>query len=194
LNDSQTDPANSNPSLAFQSRVATSVNSLQRMNEKTESLLSDTDSSKREIWRIRVKEQGAEVTSLVASLERFVSKEHKRAVEQMEREELLQRRNRTRGEDALNVGVVRERESLQRSHAQMDDNISIAEAVLNNIMSQGQSLRGANDKIYSVAESLGLSSTMLNWIARRDWEDSWLIILMIIFSVIIMSLIWWFLA
>jgi len=112
----------------------------------------------------------------------------------MEREELLQRRNRTRGEDALNVGVVRERESLQRSHAQMDDNISIAEAVLNNIMSQGQSLRGANDKIYSVAESLGLSSTMLNWIARRDWEDSWLIILMIIFSVIIMSLIWWFLA
>ena len=62
--------------------------------------------------------------------------------------------------------------------------------ILNNLKEQRVTLKGAHKKILDVANTLGLSNTVMRLIERRTSQDKFILYGGMIFTCVIMFLIW----
>lgn len=70
--------------------------------------------------------------------------------------------------------VLREQNSLSNASATLDEYISHGQAVLNNLEIQKGNLKNVQKRVYSVANTLGLSGNTIRMVERRAREDKWI--------------------
>ena len=83
---------------------------------------------------------------------------------------------------------------LTDAHKGMDELLVSGGSVLSNLREQRVTLKGAHKKILDIANTLGLSNTVLRLIERRTTQDKFILYGGMILSVIIMFLIWKYFA
>lgn len=71
--------------------------------------------------------------------------------------------------------AARENQSLKRSSDMVSDLSSLSNAVLSSLGDQRSSLKNAHRKVLDIANRIGLSSSLLRVIERRDIVDKWIV-------------------
>ena len=138
-----------------------------------ESLVSREPMARRRQSKYRLDQLVMDAQQLEGSLSKLVAKAAYRFRAEAEREELLNRRFAAPTTTSLEMEDygLQENERLQASHAQMDNIIDQSRAVLSSLRDQAGSLKGVRRKILEVANTLGMSNTVLRLIERRTTQD-----------------------
>ena len=80
--------------------------------------------------------------------------------------------------------------SLQNSHREMDNLIGSGHSIMDNLREQRVSLKGAHKKMLDIANTLGLSNTVMRLIEKRTYQDKYVLFGGMIITCVIMFLIW----
>ncbi|DAZ97797.1 TPA: hypothetical protein N0F65_009543 [Lagenidium giganteum] len=143
--------------------------------------------AERETWTKKLQQLRNETHSLGSTLEQHIYRVNRRAVEARERESLMNRRT---GFDSSNQAMyaAQESESLKRSSQMVSDLTGLSHSILGDLGEQRSRLKvrdsafvkslshGVRTKLLDIANRLGLSSSLLRVIERRDTVDFWIVI------------------
>lgn len=112
--------------------------------------------------------------------------------QERDREELMSRTFAANDQDtAIQIDhAVQHHDRLAFSNREMDYMIMSGHGVLENLKSQRLTLKGAQRKILDLANTLGLSNTVMRLIERRTYQDKFILYGGMIVTLIIMFLIW----
>ncbi|XP_015924808.1 Golgi SNAP receptor complex member 2 [Parasteatoda tepidariorum] len=105
---------------------------------------------------------------------------HRRMVQEQEareREELLTKKFSTNEENtAIMIDhSLQHNSSLQNAHRGMDELLGSGSSVLQNLREQKVSLKGAHKKILDIANTLGMSNTVMRLIEKRAYQDKYVL-------------------
>lgn len=172
---------------------------LQKVSQQIESqwriLVVQENSSKRDIWKRKVEQVVEECDQFRVSLERFKSRETRRQAEERDREELMQR---VTSDDEFRLLVNQydaeagAKMSLQRSGGMVDDLLAHGASVLGALGEQKERLKGAQHKMLDLLNSIGVSASLLRVIDRRQRMDAMLVYGGMLFTVVLLLIIWLF--
>ena len=90
--------------------------------------------------------------------------------------------------------ALQQNNSLQNANRDMGDMINSGSNILTNMREQRMTLKGAHKKVLDVANTLGLSNTVLRLIERRSAQDKFILYGGMIFTCILMFLLWKYLT
>ena len=76
----------------------------------------------------------------------------------------------------------------------MDHLIGHGSSILTNLKDQRLTLKNAHKKILDIANTLGLSNTVMRFIERRTTQDKYILYIGMIFTCVIMFLAWKYLT
>ena len=134
---------------------------------------------------------------LRASFDKLMTREH--AVDQEERER-AEREQLLRGGGGGNDAVIdmaeaarREGVSLSRSHQVADELFGMGTAVLHNLQDQRDRLKDARRKLLDMANTIGLSSTLIRQIERRQLADKIIVYSGMVITMLILFGLYWYL-
>lgn len=83
---------------------------------------------------------------------------------------------------------------LTNVNRDMDEMLTTGSYMMSNLREQHSALKGAQRKILDVANTLGLSNTVLRLIERRAYQDKYVLFGGMILSCVIMWLVWKYLT
>ncbi|KAI8617488.1 snare region anchored in the vesicle membrane C-terminus-domain-containing protein, partial [Chytriomyces sp. MP71] len=72
-------------------------------------------------------------------------------------------------------GLLKENDSLTASDSRLDEFIQMGRGALNELYEQRQLLKSTQRRLYDIANSLGLSSTVIKYIEKRATQDRWVL-------------------
>ena len=150
----------------------------QQVESQWRVLVVKETSGKRDIWKRKVEQIVEDCDQYRVSLDRFKSRETRRNAEQRDRDELMQRVT-TDDDFRLLVGQYDAesgaRVSLQRSGGMVDDLLVHAGTVLGSLGDQRERLKGAQHRMLDFLNTVGVSSSLLRVIDRRQRMDAMLV-------------------
>ena len=83
---------------------------------------------------------------------------------------------------------------LHNAHKGMDELLYSGSNIVTNLRDQRGTLKGAHRKILDIANTLGMSNTVMRLIERRSYQDKFILYGGMIVTVIIMLLVWKYLT
>lgn len=112
--------------------------------------------------------------------------------QERDREELMSRTFATNDQDtAIQIDhAVQHHDRLAFSNKEMENMLLSGHSVLENLKTQRLTLKGAQRKILDLANTLGLSNTVMRLIERRTYQDKFILYGGMILTLVIMFLIW----
>lgn len=154
------------------------VEELQHQLTQLETLIAAEPVGRREQWRMRLNNLGTALAGDRSELERFTQCTNRRAIEQREREELL----RNRRVNSTQFGWQHDHHSDMQRAADTSDSLSSSmnmvggyiaqsQASLAELIDQKSRMKAAHRRILNMAESLGVSNSVLRVIERTDFID-----------------------
>ncbi|EED95273.1 predicted protein [Thalassiosira pseudonana CCMP1335] len=164
--------------LICPSELFLSLDELSRQLDLMENLTNKETPAQREIWKrkiLELREDAQSIRNQGNHYDRMVSAGIR---QRKERDELLARRRRNRGNggDADEMQQLSEEaDSLATSHGMMNDLLSSGQASLSNLVGQRQRMRWVNRKMLDIGNKIGLSNSTMRMIERRDATDAWLV-------------------
>ncbi|OQR92592.1 hypothetical protein THRCLA_08668 [Thraustotheca clavata] len=159
-------------SLEMQARENAAA--LSTLISQLDSLVYNEAIGSREMWTKKVAQLREEYVLLNNTLELRCIQSSRSQIELQERQKLLSRRggNNQNSDIAL---LSQEHNSLSRSSQMVSDITDLAYASLGNLSDQRDRMKGVQRKVLDVANRLGLSSSLLRVIERRDTVDKWIV-------------------
>ncbi|KAF2077346.1 hypothetical protein CYY_001349 [Polysphondylium violaceum] len=177
-------------SVIIQGRLSTNINQLARMIDQIDSMVSNEPVGKREIWRIKVKQLVDESKSLRKSMDIFLQSKYKKQLEDEEKKKLLGRRKQTDGSDMVNL--MKENQHLRDSDFGLDQLSEVGNNIIYSLVGQNSKLKNVHKKIYDMANTLGLSRTIIQKIKRRQYQDKVIVYTGMVIVLIIIFVLWYF--
>eukprot|EP01132_Coremiostelium_polycephalum_P005851 gene5851-7280_t len=168
-NDLDTIETGSDTSVMIQARLSTNINQLSRITDQIDGMISDEPVSKREIWRIKIKQLVDESKSLRKSLDVFLQAKYKKQMEEEERAKLFGKRKP--GDGTAMGNLMKENQYLKESTYAMDHLEETGNSIIYNLVGQNIKLKGVQKKVIDIAATLGLSRNVMNKIKRRQITD-----------------------
>jgi len=151
-------------------------------SERLEMLASKEPVARRQAARSRVDQLKGDIQHLGASLQSMASRREARRREAEERELLLKTEfttNAASRESETSIMIDRALEhqaSLTRTNQYMDNVLGQGAEILQSLQDQRDVLKGAKRKLLDVANSLGMSDTVIRLIERRSVGDKYILI------------------
>lgn len=87
---------------------------------------------------------------------------------------------------------LRTNQSLQSSHRIMDELEEMGAAAMDSLRRQRATLKSARTKLLDIGQSLGVSRSVLQYVERADLINLWLTIGLMIATLCILGLTWWY--
>jgi Golgi SNAP receptor complex protein 2 len=150
------------------------------------------------MWTRRVKQLTDEHCALQRAFNKYVSS-NQAAQQRITRMQLFGTDNDAKagfGDGGSSVRLtdayIHENESLTRSSALVDDLQGMGQDALRSLSRQRDTLKSAHRKLLNVANSLGLSSTILKLIERKTTLQKFTAYGCMVLSVIIIGLVYWY--
>ena len=112
--------------------------------------------------------------------------------EERERDELMSRKFTPNDQDtSIQIDAALTHHSrLHDSHREIDNIIDAGSNVFDNLRQQRMTLKGAHKKILDLANTLGLSNTVMRLIEKRNYQDKYILFGGMVVTCVIMFLIW----
>ena len=89
---------------------------------------------------------------------------------------------------------LQQNQNLYNANKEVGEMISSGSDILSNLKEQRMTLKGARKKMLDIANTLGLSNTVLRLIERRTTQDKFILYGGMIFTCIFMFLVWKYLT
>ncbi|KAG6616452.1 Golgi SNAP receptor complex member [Phytophthora cinnamomi] len=159
----------------LQAEARANLSTLEQLLWQLDSLAqTSAKPAERDTWAKKLQQLRSETRALGGTLEQHIYSVNRRAVEARERESLMSRRNA--GFDSGNGAMyaAQESESLQRSSQMVSDLTSLSHSILGDLGEQRNRMKvrtNVRTKLLDIANRLGLSSSLLRVIERRDTVD-----------------------
>ncbi|KAE8907456.1 hypothetical protein PF010_g18554 [Phytophthora fragariae] len=169
----------------LQAEARANLSTLEQLLWQLDSLAqTSAKPAERDTWAKKLQQLRSETHALGSSLEQHIYSASRRAVEARERESLMSRRNA--GFDSGNGAMyaAQESESLQRSSQMVSDLTSLSQSILGDLGEQRNRMKNVRTKLLDIANRLGLSSSLLRVIERRDTVDFWIVIGGMVFTLV----------
>eukprot|EP00002_Diphylleia_rotans_P034574 TRINITY_DN7440_c0_g1_i2.p1 TRINITY_DN7440_c0_g1~~TRINITY_DN7440_c0_g1_i2.p1 ORF type:complete len:171 (+),score=32.72 TRINITY_DN7440_c0_g1_i2:531-1043(+) len=167
------------------------MNQLGRLVASLPSLLDREPSQKRELFQIKIQSATQNYHSLRISVEKNIDREHRKQLEERERQELFGERS----DVVINVSgtpVLREREGLRRSNRKMDEMGLLGTSVLHSLSEQREQLKNTHRKMHDIFNTLGLSNSILRIADKKNYIDSWIVGVGILITLAVLFYVWYF--
>jgi len=178
-------------SVFLQGRLTSNINNLSRIADLLTSLAGQQTGPKRDIWRIRVKQLMEECKTSRQSMDNYLKAKYAKDKEEEERTQLLERR--TKGGPSTNMEqLYREGKSLQRSHQTLDDIENAGRDIISALTGQNEMIKNAQRKLWDIANTLGLSQSLIRRIQRRHSGDRVLVYSGMVLTLLILFILWYF--
>jgi len=151
-------------------------------SERLEMLASKEPVARRQAARSRVDQLKGDIQHLGAALQSLATRREARRREAEERELLLTTEfttNAASRESETSIMIDRALEhqaALGRTNRYMDDVLGQGAEILQSLQDQRDVLKGAKRKLLDVANSLGMSDTVIRLIERRSVGDKYILI------------------
>ncbi|XP_013787596.1 Golgi SNAP receptor complex member 2-like [Limulus polyphemus] len=141
--------------------------------------------------KLRVDQLKYSCQHLQAALRNLQHRRYVRERELKEREQLLSRKFTPNDQDtSIYIDqALQQNTSLQNAHRGMDELLGTGSGILGNIRDQRQTLKGAHRKILDVANTLGISNTVMRLIEKRTYQDKFILFGGMIVTCVIMFLV-----
>ena len=168
-------------------KISIDMDAMWRMQSMRES-----GSKKSDVWKRKVEQIGEEADVLRMSLDKFTVRQHRRHVEESQRQELLQRRSE--GGISMDLGAeVAARRSIANSKSIVEEAYQTGVSMLSAMSGQRERLKSAQKKVLDVLNGLGLSDSVLRVAERRLALDKVIAYGgMLAFVLVFALLFWWF--
>jgi len=151
-------------------------------SERLEMLASKEPGARRQAARGRVDQLKGDLQHLAASLQSLASRRDQRRREASDREALLRTEfttNAASRESETTIMIDRalqHQQDLGRVNSYMDDVLGQGAEILKGLQDQRDVLKGARRKLLDVANSLGMSDTVIRLIERRGAGDKYILV------------------
>ncbi|KAI9021925.1 hypothetical protein DFJ74DRAFT_105397 [Hyaloraphidium curvatum] len=187
------------PSL--QGEISASLGNASRLSDEIEAMAKrEISMPKREKTLSRAAEIRDRVSDCRRRLDAWKARQQKLLQEQQERlrSELLGPDNQSMGSDSTTIPMgdyfIREGESLKNAGMRIDEYISSGRNALQELFEQRSIMKNAQRRILDIANTLGLSTSVLRYIERRGQQDKWILYGGMLVTLVILGLIIWYLA
>lgn len=126
----------------------------------------------------------------------FFPPRYQKEEESKEREALLSRNFTTNDADTAIMmdHSLQQNQNLYSANKEVGEMLNSGSDILSNLKEQRMTLKGAHKKILDVANTLGLSNTVLRLIERRTTQDKFILYGGMMFTCVIMFLVWKYLT
>ncbi|EGC39993.1 hypothetical protein DICPUDRAFT_147144 [Dictyostelium purpureum] len=189
-NDLETLETGQDTSVIIQSKLSTNINQLSRLTDQIDGMVSNEPVAKREIWRIKIKQLIDESKSLRKSLDTYLHTKYKKQMEEEEKTKLLGRRKA--GETTALGNLMKEHQHLNDSNSTIDTLTEMGNSIIYNLVGQNSKIKNVHKKIYDIANTLGLSRTIMQKIKRRQYQDKVIVYSGMAIVLFIVFILWYF--
>ncbi|KAJ1606331.1 golgi transport SNARE BOS1 secretory pathway protein [Cryptosporidium canis] len=163
-------------SIALQQRLSAILNELCRQVTELKHILEELrssrsiDRSQEKIWGRRIDNLVSDSGSLRDSVSKQLNQIHKAQIDEQKR------LSYSSPDKSSGVGaLLREKAIWQESHIALDHALEQAKSIVFNLKSQNKMLKSIRTRALDVASRLGLSSSLLSSIERRNLVDQVLV-------------------
>ncbi|CAG0920177.1 unnamed protein product [Notodromas monacha] len=195
-------------SLEIENEIQANIESIRKNCERLDVLVQKEIPARRSTSKMRVDQliydsKHLEASSIVcgvkiietltAALRNVRTRRENRERELRDREELLGTRFRTNDHGDTSIMIdhaLQHHTSLQNAHRGMDDLIGSGTSILESLRDQRSSLKGVQRKLLDLANTLGLSNSVIRMIERRAYEDKYILFGGMFATSVIIFLIW----
>lgn len=160
--------------------------------DRLDILVNKEHPTRRQNARLKVDQVKYDCQHLQAALQNFQHRRYMKNQQQRERELLMKRTFKTNDEEtSIQMDdSVNHHHRLQNAHKGMDDLLSHGSSVIENLRNQRSSLKGIKTKMLNIANTLGMSNTVMRLIEKRTTQDKLVLFGGMIITTVIMFLIW----
>uniref|UniRef100_H2YWG3 Golgi SNAP receptor complex member 2 n=2 Tax=Ciona savignyi TaxID=51511 RepID=H2YWG3_CIOSA len=162
--------------------------------ERLDILVNKEHPTRRQNARMRVDQVRYDSQHLQAAVRNFEHRRHMKSQQRKERDLLLRTTFKTNDEEntAINIGdaQINHHTSLMNSHKGIDDLISHGSSVIENLRSQRGTLKGVKTRMLNIANTLGLSNTVMRLIEKRTTQDKLVLFGGMLATSLVMFLLW----
>lgn len=120
-----------------------------------------------------------------------------RTQEDQEREALLNRKFTTNDHHDTSIYIdpaLQHHTKMTNTHSRMDELIETGSNILSNLRDQSGTLKGVHRKVLDMANTLGLTGTVMRLIERRTAQDKIIMVVGMVVTCIIMYVVWKYFA
>lgn len=173
----------------IQSRIDAVISNCERLDV----LVHKEPVGRRQNAKIRIDQLKYDNQHLQAALRIHQHETYRRHQEENEREELLSRRFTHNSSDQDTAIIIdhslQHNMSLQNAHHGVDDMLKSGSGILESLRDQRNTLKGAKKRILDIANTLGLSNTVLRLIERRAYQDKFILFGGMLFTMIVIVIV-----
>lgn len=164
--------------------------------ERLDILVTKEPPTRRSNAKMKADQLKYDCQHLQAALRQLQHKRYLREQEDRDREALLTRRfERNDAEHTVAIDEeLHHNTRLTSANREMDNLLGYGSSILTNLKDQRFTLKNAHKKILDIANTLGLSNTVMRFIERRTTQDKYILYTGMIVTCIIMFLAWKYLT
>lgn len=179
----------------IQNTIQEQLNTVFANCERLDILVSKELPGRRDNARMRVNQLKYDGQHLQAALRGISQRKQAQQREELERKALLSRSFAPNDDTSISMDPeLTHHSKLTDANRQLDNYIDSGSTILGNLRQQRFTLKGAQKKILDVANTLGLSNTVLRLIERRSSQDKYILFGGMILTLVIMFLIYMYLT
>lgn len=158
---------------------------------RLDTLVNKEPPHRRTSARIQVDQLKYDCHHYRTSLQNVIHRRMLREQEIREREELLSKKFSANEQNtAIMIDhALQHNTSLQNAHRGMDELLGSGSSILTNLREQKVSLKGAHKKILDIANTLGLSNSVMRLIEKRTYQDKYVLFGGMLITCVIMILV-----
>ncbi|KAL5013624.1 hypothetical protein ScPMuIL_007894 [Solemya velum] len=164
--------------------------------ERLEILVNKEPPTRRANAKLRVDQLKYDCQHVQNALRHLQHRRYQKENEDREREALLST-TFTTNDDTTSIMIdaaLQQNTRLNEAHRGIDDLIGSGGGILGNLRDQRISLKGAKRKMLDLANTLGMSNTVMRLIEKRTYQDRIILYGGMIVTCVIMFLVWKYLA
>lgn len=172
----------------LQAEIDEIVNSCDRLDI----LVNKEPPTRRANAKLRVDQLKYDVQHLQAAMRNMQHRRYQREEEERAREALMST-NFTANDASTSIHIdaeLQHNQGMHNSHKEMDHLLNHGSSIITNLRDQRSMLKGVHKKILDVANTLGLSNTVMRLIERRTTQDKFILYGGMILTLVIMFLVY----
>lgn len=164
--------------------------------ERLDILVNKEPPMRRNNAKMRVDQLKYDCQHIQAALRQLQHRRYQRDQEDRDREALLTRRfERNDADTSVMIdAALQHNTKLTDANREMDNLLGHGSSILTNLQDQRLTLKGAHKKILDIANTLGMSNTVMRFIERRTSQDRYILFAGMIVTCVIMFLVWKYLT
>jgi len=171
-----------------QARVDQIISNCERMDI----LVNKEAPTRRANAKLRVDQLKYDAQHLQSAIRALQHKKYQRDAEDRDREALLSRTFTTNDDDTsvMMDHALQHHNSLGNANREVDNLLGHGASIIGSLRDQRSTLKGAHKRILDVANTLGLSNTVMRLIERRTYQDKFILYGGMLLTCLIMFLVW----